>query len=227
MFIISLVGRKGGTGKTTLALGLAVAAARAGHAAVILDIDPQTSAARWKEQRSADNPTVISAQASSLQLTIETARVRADFIIIDTAGRKDDGALSAARASDLVLIPTRFSAMDIEMLPDARDIVGLAGSPPAFVLPNSLHASTDVRYVAVVRKSIEVVFGMRVAPVYIGQREAYAEALTSGLPPQELDAEGKTTAELGRLFKFTREIVNKRKSEQRHAVEDLRHSTPA
>ena len=67
MFIISLVGRKGGTGKTTLALGLAVAAARAGHAAVILDIDPQTSAARWKEQRSADNPAVISASPGRAQ----------------------------------------------------------------------------------------------------------------------------------------------------------------
>jgi chromosome partitioning protein len=164
MFIISMVGRKGGTGKTTLALGLAVAAARAGHAAVILDVDPQSRAARWKEQRFADNPAVISAQASSLKPAIETA-----LIIIDTAGRKDDGALTAARTSDLVLIPTRFSAVDIEMLPDARDTVRLAGSTPAFVLLNSLHASAGVRYVAVVRKSIEVLLGMRVAPVYIGQ----------------------------------------------------------
>jgi Mrp family chromosome partitioning ATPase len=60
MFTISLIGQKGGTGKTTVALGLAVAAARAGYATAIVDLDPQASAARWKDRRADENPAVVS-----------------------------------------------------------------------------------------------------------------------------------------------------------------------
>ena len=60
MFTISLIGQKGGTGKTTVALGLAVAAARAGHATAIVDLDRQASAARWRYCCADENPAVVS-----------------------------------------------------------------------------------------------------------------------------------------------------------------------
>jgi len=89
MFTISLIGQKGGVGKTTIALGLAVAAARAGHATEIIDLDPQASAAKWKDRRADKNPTVVSAQASRLKQVIDTARTDGvDFAFIDTAGRR-------------------------------------------------------------------------------------------------------------------------------------------
>ena len=118
MFTISLIGQKGGVGKTTIALGLAVAAARSGNATAIIDLDPQASAAKWKDRRAEENPTVVSAQASRLKQVLDSARTGGvDFAFIDTAGRKDDSALSAARASDLVLIPTRPNILEVETLP--------------------------------------------------------------------------------------------------------------
>ena len=55
--MIVLIGsEKGGTGKSTIACNLAVALALAGRDVVIIDADPQSSAARWSERRAAQHP---------------------------------------------------------------------------------------------------------------------------------------------------------------------------
>lgn len=59
MKTIALVSQKGGVGKTTLATGLAVAAHQAGLSAAIFDLDPQASAAFWKDTREAAEPAVV------------------------------------------------------------------------------------------------------------------------------------------------------------------------
>src|SRR5215831_17840819 len=113
MFTVALIGQKGGSGKTTAALGLAVAAARAGRTAALIDLDPQASAAKWKDRRAADNPVVVSAQASRLPQTLElAAEGGADIAVIDTPGKSDSVAVAAARAADLVLIPVRPQVFD-------------------------------------------------------------------------------------------------------------------
>jgi chromosome partitioning protein len=211
MFTISIIGQKGGTGKTTAVLGLAVAAARAGRDVAVIDLDPQATAANWKDRRNEENPPVVSAQASRLRQTLEAAKSGGvEFAFVDTAGRSDDSALNAARVADLVLIPSRPNIVEVETLPQVNDLLRLAGNPPAFVLLNGIHPTAGRASINEVHEAIRALFGLTVCPVHLCQRSAYAEAMTTGKVPQEIDPDGKAGDELKRLFEFVCEFVNTR-----------------
>ena len=117
MKVIAIISQKGGAGKTTLAVHLATAAAAAGHTAAIIDLDPQATAASWGDRRIASAPEVISGQAARLPALMKVAGDNgADFLILDTAPNADQTASLAARAADVVLIPCRAAAFDLEAI---------------------------------------------------------------------------------------------------------------
>ena len=208
MFTISIIGQKGGTGKTMTAIGLAVAAFRAGKVVAVIDLDPQASAAKWKDRRTEDNPAVVSAQSSRLKQTLAVAaEMDAEVVIIDTAGRYDDSALNAARHSDLVLIPTSTDIMELEALPAAADVLRLAGNPPAFVVLTKMSPSAT-KQVDEARDMIRKTFGLECAPCHLCRRSVYADAMTTGATPQELEQDGRAAAELDALYRFSFEFVN-------------------
>lgn len=208
MFKIAIIGQKGGDGKTTVTLGLAVAATEARQDVAIIDLDPQANAANWKDRRHADNPAVISAQVSRLKQTIQTAQdYGADLVFIDTPGRSDSAAIEAARSADLVLIPVRPQIFGLETLQGVRDLLRVAGDPAAYVVVNGLHPQST-KGAETTKTLIEATFGLKVAPVHLCQRSSYAEAPTTGLGAQELDPEGKAADELRRLYMFTIELLD-------------------
>ena len=106
MWTVAILSQKGGSGKTTLALHLGVAAERAGQVAAVIDLDPQASAAQWKDSRPIETPVVVSMPAARLAQALDTARgAGADLALIDSAPHAGDDALAAAEAADLVLYP--------------------------------------------------------------------------------------------------------------------------
>lgn len=203
MFKIAIIGQKGGTGKTTVTLGLAVEAARAGRAVAVIDLDPQANAANWKDRREAENPVVVSAQVSRLKPTLKTIQDHGvDLVFIDTPGRSDSAAIEAARAADLVLIPVRAQVFDLETLAGVRDLLRVAGDPTAYVVLNGVHPQST-KGAESAKELIESTFGFKVAPVHLCTRSVYAEAPTLGQAPQEVDPASRASEELQQLYMFT------------------------
>ena len=135
---IALVAQKGGTGKTTLALTLAVAAQHDGRTAVVLDIDPQATACRWGDRREASTPVVLDAQPARLARALETAKAQGvDVVVVDTPARLESAAMEAAQLSTLVVIPCRPLIFDLETVPTSQRLVTLAGGPPVVAVLNA------------------------------------------------------------------------------------------
>jgi chromosome partitioning protein len=110
-----ILSQKGGAGKTTIAVNLAVAADRHGLAAAVIDIDPQISATRWGDGRQAEAPVVVSSHAERLPHFLEMCQQNdADLVIVDTAPDGEKDALIAARLADFILIPCRPSIVDLQ-----------------------------------------------------------------------------------------------------------------
>lgn len=205
MKTIAIVSRKGGAGKTTLAVHLAVAASIKGKETAIIDLDPQASAAGWGDSRAASTPAVVSAQAARLSKVLETAiALGADLAIIDTAPHSETAALAAIRAADLILIPCRPAILDLRAIGDTIDLVNLAKKTATVVL-NAVPPRG-----ALADEAIEAIkgYGVAVAPVRVSQRAAFVHSLTAGQTAQEYEPDGKAAEEIQQLYKWIWKQLN-------------------
>jgi chromosome partitioning protein len=212
MKVIAILSQKGGAGKTTLALHLAVAAERDGKSAAVIDLDPQASATSWGDSREAETPVIVSAQAARLPQVLEAARAAgAALVVIDTAPHSESSALAAARAADLILIPCRPAILDLRAIGTTIDLTKLAGKPAAVVL-NTIPPRGSLGEEA---KLAVAGYGVEIAPVHLGQRAAYQHALTAGLTAQEYEPNGKAAEEVTQLYMWTCTQVGMRTYEQK------------
>lgn len=110
--VISAVNPKGGTGKTTIAVHLAVASHRAGYPTTLLDTDPQGTALDWSRRTpdGYDGPAVQHVPAGE---KITPAAEGADVVILDSPARLDERTGAVLSVSDVALVPVRPSGLDL------------------------------------------------------------------------------------------------------------------
>jgi len=205
MKIIAIISQKGGAGKTTLAVHLATAAAAAGHTAAIIDLDPQATAASWGDRRKAAAPEVISGQAARLPALVSAAQQNgADFLVLDTAPNADQVVSLAARAADLVLIPCRAAAFDLEAI-ETTLMLAKTATKPAYVVLNAVPPRSSIGKEAAEGLATR---GAQVAPQQLTHRAAFAHGVIDGRTAQEFEPQGKAAEEIEALYKWLCGIVD-------------------
>jgi chromosome partitioning protein len=206
MLTLAMIAQKGGTGKTTLALSLAVAAEAAGRSVLVIDLDPQASACKWGDRRARDAPAVMDAQPARLAAALAKAeQAGIDIAIVDTPARVEQAAAEAAKAADLVLIPCKPSILDLETLRATAELVhGRARRPPLVIL-NAVPAQ-GTRH----EQAAEAIaaMGLTVCTAQIGQRVAFEYAAQAGLTVTEYEPEGRAASDIRHLYTAICQIVD-------------------
>lgn len=197
--VISVVQQKGGSGKTTIAVNLAVAFAREGARVAILDTDPQGSLGRWFMARRArlGDAGMEFSTSSAWGVSYECEKLKriADYVIIDTPPKVDADLRPALREADLILIPVATSHVDLWATESVLDLARRERKRATVVLNRSKAGTRLAEEVAAAATALEA----ELATARLFNRVVYAETLGEGLGVMEARAKGPATDEVSRL----------------------------
>jgi len=202
--ILTVGNTKGGVGKTTLAVNLAIARTADGLDVLLVDGDEQRTAMTFTElraeQRGTPGYTAVALDGPAIRTQVRQLAPKYDDVVIDVGGRNTGSLRAALTVSDAVLVPMQPRSFDLWAI---DQVVGLVGE--------ARELNPSLRVVLVINAAdpqgsdnqdaaaaLEEVPGVTVLPVTIGRRKAFPNAAASGRAVTEAgrDKDAKAVAEL-------------------------------
>lgn len=190
---IAIFSGKGGVGKSTIAVSLAQ---HSGY--LLVDADPQCSAAGWGEMRDEPTPPVKAVPLAQVLSEIE----RSPSSIIDMPGSLSSGGISVLKRVDLILVLTNDHQFELDALSQSVEIAQAVGKR-VVVLLNRIHPFSDPKPVM---RGIEQ-FGAQVCPVVIRDRSPHYKALREGKAAAEFEPGGAAATEIASLWAWIEELA--------------------
>jgi len=198
--VITISQQKGGSGKTTLAVHLALAFIKYHSLKVaVIDTDPQGSLGKWfmirtEKKVSNDNLTFKTASLWGAQYESKTLKKDHDIVIIDTPPKIESDARPSIESADLVLIPVAASHVDFWATGAIVDIAKKANKKILIQINRSSQRSKLISKTNEFIKSLD----LSATKTIIGNRQIFAASM----------GEGKTAVEKQKKSNAVEEIKN-------------------
>lgn len=183
--VIAVVQQKGGSGKTTIAVNLAVDYLKKGMTVALLDTDPQGSLGRWfmtrRERLGEAGLEFSTSSAWGVSYECEKLKRDVDIVLLDTPPKIDADLRPALREADLVLVPVASSHVDLWATESVLDLAARERKG-AWLVMNRARAGTRLGE-DVAKAAAELSAG--VTQAHLANRVVYAETLGQGLGASE------------------------------------------
>jgi len=199
MQVISFVTQKGGSGKSTTAASVAVAAFSQGRRVFILELDRQGTLSDWAENRKTeDGPDFEQINSSALEKALTTLEDAGfELVVIDTPGVDNPHINAVMRVSDLCLIPCRPTATDLRgCLPTVQSLIRLE-KPFAFVLTQCPARSSRVDET----RAGLAALGLIAEPPIVSRAD-HQDAMAAGVGVTEFNPTGAAANEIRQLWNW-------------------------
>ena len=210
--IISITSLKGGSGKSTIAMNLAVCFAHAKYKVCIVDTDTNQSSYRWQGLRPNDLPKVPvfgALDGSSLTPTVKALDADYEIIIIDGTPSLSKTTSKIILLANVVIIPVMTSGLDVwatelflERFKDAKE--QREDDLPAYFLLNKY--KSNINFAKEV-KDVLIETGIPLLETSINDRIVYAIASVQGLGViecKDLKAKNEMTKLFNEIIKLNK-----------------------
>lgn len=208
--LVVIGGIKGGSGKSTIAVNLAVARANK-HTVLLVDGDDQQSTTDWYAERKSCYPD-LSPNMDFMQVEGKSARDRLlavadryDTIVVDTGGRDTVTQRSVLSVADLMLVPFQPRSVDIWTIKRVSNLIAeIRTINPELkcggFINKSFPSGTDNDDAMA---AINEADNIQLIPLKLGDRKVFSNTFGMGLSVQEIKPRPeKALIELQALYKY-------------------------
>ena len=198
MRTLAVISRKGGVGKTTLSVNLAVSAYHAGLKTVVADLDSQRSAMAWAKARTQPGPAVLETTAGKLfPLWSAAGNSGCELMVLDTPASAEAETLQALRLADLCVLVSRPNYFDVSALARSIELLRQFDKPGLIVLNQAPSRRMGLEPESVL-KSVRALrlTGVPMAPMGLRLRASFPASAAQGLSVAEYDPAGYGSREV-------------------------------